>query len=176
MKVVKVFETGLVGGRTALKTDATYTPYVICSGYNADAPEGQKWASAYGYYETFEQMVEAIGKLTTDLFEARHSAGEVKVAPKNPINLAERAKMVRAMDMIVGYINCEDYIYRWLMGGVADGDIKEDTTDEDLEYYCEDDTFKDLMTLFLKLMAKAGNNGGLYCDKVVSGQKNTTWE
>ena len=175
MKVVKVFETGLVGNRTALKTDASYTPYVICSGYNADAPEGQQWASAYGYYETFEQMVEAIGKLTTDLFEARHSAGEVKIAPKNPISLKCRAEVVRAMDILVGCINDTGIIDSWLMYGVADGDIKADTTDEDLECYCEDDTFKDLMSLFLKLMFRARRDG-LYCDKVSSKTLYLEWK
>ena len=35
------------------------------------------------------------------------------------------------------------------------GDIDDDTTDEDLEYYCEDKTFADLMERFLDLMTVA---------------------
>lgn len=92
------------------------------------------------------------------------------------MDMKKRAEVVRAMDTLVGYINCEDYIESWLMCGVADGDIREDTTDEDLEYYCEDDNFRDLMSLFLKLMYKAGNNGGLYCDKIVSKSRNVEWK
>lgn len=88
-----------------------------------------------------------------------------------------RAQVVRAMDTIVNCINYEDYIDSWLMGGVAGGDIKPDTTDEEIVEmgYCEDQTFKDLMTLFLKLMYRAGGNGGLYSDGVVSGERYIDW-
>ena len=92
------------------------------------------------------------------------------------MDMKKRAEVVRAMDTLVGCINCEDYIEPWLMCGVADGDIREDTTDEDLEYYCRDDNFKDLMSLFIKLMYKAGNNGGLYCDEIVSKSRNVEWK
>lgn len=91
------------------------------------------------------------------------------------MNLQERANMVRAMETIVRSINFEDIIDSWLMVGVADGDINGKETDEDLECYCDDDSFKDLMTLFLKLMDRASKNGGLYCDKVVSGEKHIEW-
>ena len=56
MKVLEIYATNLPGNRTALKTDAKYTPYVICSNYNPKGKENQQWASAYGYYETFERM------------------------------------------------------------------------------------------------------------------------
>ena len=85
------------------------------------------------------------------------------------MKLSRRVEVVRAMETIVRSINNEEYIEPWLMVGVADGDITEDTTDEDLECYCEDDNFADLMDLFLRLMARAKKDGGLYCDGVVSG-------
>ena len=50
---------------------------------------------------------------------------------------------------------------------VADGDITKETTDEDLEYYCEDDNFAELMYYFLRRM-KAAEADGLYVDGVVS--------
>lgn len=91
------------------------------------------------------------------------------------MNLHERAEMVRAMETIVRSINCEDIIESWFMVGVADGDINGKETDEDLECYCEDEEFKDLMTLFLRLMDRASSNGGLYCDKIVSEEKHIEW-
>lgn len=91
------------------------------------------------------------------------------------MNIEKRAEMIKAMDTIVSTINDERIIDSWLMCGVADGDITPETTDADLECYCEDDTFKDLMTLFLKLMRRAGNNGGLYCDRIVSAERHDEW-
>lgn len=84
------------------------------------------------------------------------------------MNLSARAKVVRAMETIARCVNGADVFYRWLLCGVADGDIDENTTDEDLEYYCEDKTFADLMERFLDLMTAAKRSGGLYIDKVVS--------
>ena len=84
------------------------------------------------------------------------------------MKLKQRAEVVRAMETIVRCINNEDYIMPWLAVGVADGDIDQNTTDEDLEDYCEDEEFADLMGLFLKLMVNAKEDGGLYCDRVVS--------
>lgn len=60
MKVEKVF--GTIGGgqhweRTVLKTDANYTPYVICTGYN---PETQNWASSYAYLRTKQELAEVL--------------------------------------------------------------------------------------------------------------------
>lgn len=85
------------------------------------------------------------------------------------MKLVKRAKVVRAMETLCRCINNEDIFMPWLSVGVADGDITKDTTDEDLEYYCEDDNFAELMELFLRLMARAKKDGGLYCDGVVSG-------
>ena len=84
------------------------------------------------------------------------------------MNLSTRAKLVRAMETIARCVNDEDVFYRWLLCGVADGDIDNDTTDEDLEYYCEDETFADLMERFLDLMTAAKRSGGLYEDRIVS--------
>ena len=84
------------------------------------------------------------------------------------MNLSARAKVVRAMETIARCVNDEDVFYRWLLCGVADGDIDNDTTDEDLKYYCEDKTFADLMERFLDLMTAAKRSGGLYEDRVVS--------
>ena len=84
------------------------------------------------------------------------------------MKLHERAEFVRAMETIARAINYEPIFDSWLMVGVADGDIDEETKDEDLEYYCEDENFADLMALFLSLMKKAEKNGGLYCDGIVS--------
>ena len=84
------------------------------------------------------------------------------------MNLSRRAKVVRAMETIARCVNDEEVFYRWLLCGVADGDIDDDTTDEDLEYYCEDKTFADLMERFLDLMTAAKRSGGLYEDRVVS--------
>lgn len=84
------------------------------------------------------------------------------------MNLSRRAKVVRAMETMARCVNDEEVFYRWLLCGVADGDIDDDTTDEDLEYYCEDKTFADLMERFLDLMTAAKKSGGLYEDKIVS--------
>ena len=81
--------------------------------------------------------------------------------------LKRRAEIVRAMNTMVTCINDEDLIDRWLYYGVADGDIKPGTTDEDLECYCDDESFEKLMDLFQKLMWCARNDG-LYADRVSS--------
>lgn len=90
------------------------------------------------------------------------------------MNLKTRAEMVRAMETVARAVNDEEVFYGWLLCGVADGDINDDTTDEDLEYYCEDKTFADLMERFLDLMTRAKKNGGLYVDKVVSKYEGKT--
>lgn len=90
---------------------------------------------------------------------------------KTKINLKERAEMVRAMETIARSINDEMIFDLWLTGGVADGDIDNETTDEDLEYYCEDETFADLMDLFVRLMVGARKSGGLYCNGICAGER-----
>lgn len=87
-----------------------------------------------------------------------------------------RADVVRAMDIMISCINDENYIDTWLALGVADCDIKAETTNEEIEMlgYTDDKTFKELMTLFLNLMNKASANG-LYCDNILSGHKVISW-
>ena len=85
---------------------------------------------------------------------------------------AERIKAVKAMEFLARQINNENIFESWLTMGPADGDIKygdlevkpEDA--EDLEYYIEDNEFRDLMKTFLNLMTRAKKDGGLYCGNV----------
>lgn len=78
--------------------------------------------------------------------------------------MENRIEMIKAMDMIAWAINNEDILSTWLAVGVADGDVEND----DLEYYCDDDTFAELMGVFLRRMALAKDDGGLYYDGIVS--------
>ena len=85
------------------------------------------------------------------------------------MNAKERIDALRAMELLARSVNNEDYFEDWLMNGVADGDITENTTDEELLDYVEDDhNFADIMCTFLILMRNASEDGGLYIDKVVS--------
>ena len=90
------------------------------------------------------------------------------------MNVSERIKMVKAMEFIARQINDEGVFEGWLIGGVADGDIKygdlevRDEDQEDLTVYIEDESFADLMHTFLHLMKNASRSGGLCCDGVVS--------
>lgn len=89
------------------------------------------------------------------------------------INQVERAKMVLAMEFIARQINDEEVFMGWLMNGVADGDLDygEWEISKVDDYYLEDENFKDLMSCFLRRMVGAWNSGGLYCDGVVSKDK-----
>lgn len=80
----------------------------------------------------------------------------------------ERVKMVRAMELLARAVNDEDVFMMWLNCGVADGDIKPDTADDELEWYTEDERFADLMDTFLELMSRANQSGGLYADGIIS--------
>ncbi len=86
--------------------------------------------------------------------------------------IAERTKMVKAMEYIARQINDENVFNGWLANGVADGDIDYGDLNpeaDSVEDYIEDDTcFADLMDTFLWCMARAHKSGGLYCDDVVS--------
>lgn len=85
--------------------------------------------------------------------------------------IEERVKMVKAMEFIVRQVNDETIFDSWLMNGVADGDIEYGNLDDipgEAEYYAEDnETFAELMALFLRIMKRA-NKDGLYCGGVVS--------
>ncbi len=95
----------------------------------------------------------------------------------------DRIYMVKAMEFICRHINNEEIFEGWIMNGVADGDIpygdltlenkKGDSprlwwTDPAIQYAEDDVSFAELMGCFLRRMASARKNGGLYCDNVVS--------
>ena len=85
----------------------------------------------------------------------------------------ERAKTVLAMEHIIRCLNDEEIFESWLYVGVADGDITDDTTVEDIindEYYIEDLNFSELMGLFIRLIAKSKKNGGLYVGGITSSE------
>lgn len=88
------------------------------------------------------------------------------------MNRNERTKMVCAMEYIARQINDEDVFEGWLVSGVADGDIDYGNLSADCEdYYEKDECFADLMDTFLWVMQKAYHSGGLYCDDIVSKEK-----
>ena len=82
------------------------------------------------------------------------------------MNKEERLKMVSAMEFICRNLNDEADIEKWLVLGVADGDIPYGELCDD-DYYIEDANFADLMDTFLYIM-KTAYKGGLYCDGIVS--------
>ena len=87
--------------------------------------------------------------------------------------MTERRKMVVCMEYIARQINDEDVFEGWLMGGVADGDIRYgdlDFSNVD-DYYVDDTPFKELMGCFLRRMSSAWRSGGLYCGGIVSETK-----
>ena len=94
----------------------------------------------------------------------------------------ERMKCVKAMEFLVRQVNSEDVFFNWLGIGVADGDIPYGETevkpgdDEILDYYIESENFSLLMGLFLEIMHDARNDGGLWCDRVLSKDFSQTKE
>ena len=90
------------------------------------------------------------------------------------MRIAERIKMIKAMEFIARQINDEAVFEPWLAIGIADGDIKlgdlsiRESDVEDLESYIEDEDFADIMDTFLGLMNGAARSGGLCCDGIVS--------
>ncbi len=84
------------------------------------------------------------------------------------MNVEYRKNIVLAMECLVREVNNEELIEPWLMCGVPDGEIQQYTQDEVDDYFVEDNNFAELMGLFLKIMSRAKNDGGLYVDKVVS--------
>lgn len=92
-------------------------------------------------------------------------------------NHIERANVVKAMETMVRCINDETVFFRWLSNGVADEDIKEDTSLQNVVDlgYTEDKQFKELLDLFIRLMYKARLEG-LYCDGIVSNTLQREWK
>lgn len=87
----------------------------------------------------------------------------------------ERIKAVKAMEFLARQINSDRVFKTWLIMGPADGDIEygDLTSDnsEDLEYYIEDNEFRDLMKTFLNIMCEAKKDGGLYCGNICSDRE-----
>ena len=84
----------------------------------------------------------------------------------------KRKQMVLAMERIVRCVNNEELLMPWLSCGVPDGDIERYEEDEVDDYFTEDEHFAELMGLFLKIMAKAKKDGGLYACGVCSRDGN----
>ena len=80
----------------------------------------------------------------------------------------ERKQLVLAMELLVRSLNNEELIMPWLMYGVPDGDVKEGIISEIDDGLVEDESFAILMGMFLRIMAQAEKDGGLYCDHVSS--------
>ena len=91
------------------------------------------------------------------------------------MNVAERIKMIKAMEFIARQLNDEELFMKyWHVLGVADGDIEygdlsvKESDKEDLDYYMENEAFSELMDTFLCMMHIAYKDEGLYCDNVLS--------
>ena len=88
------------------------------------------------------------------------------------INLKERVSVVRAMDTIVRSLNDERDILWWLDSGVPDGEINEETTDEELSWLVDDnESFADIMSTFVKIMRRQPVNGAMWVDNVLSKEE-----
>ena len=91
---------------------------------------------------------------------------------ENNINLKERVSVIRAMDIIVRSLNDERDILWWLDSGVPDGEINEETTDEELYWLVDDDeSFADIMSTFVKIMRRQPVNGAMWVDNVLSKEE-----
>ena len=91
---------------------------------------------------------------------------------ENNINFKERVSVIRAMDTIVRSLNDERDILWWLDSGVPDGEINEETTDEELYWLVDDDeSFADIMSTFIKIMRRQPVNGAMWVDNVLSKEE-----
>lgn len=103
---------------------------------------------------------EAFGFLTAD-----EIIGYVKKSNQISAKEKEFIFAIRAMDFLARSVVNENDFDGWLMTGVPDGDITDDTTDEDiLEMYDKDD-LRGFMGSFLRTMKRASGNPdyhGLY--------------
>ena len=83
--------------------------------------------------------------------------------------IQERIALVRAMDTICKAVNDEEIYYGcWSAYGVGDGDLDENSTDEEVADYTDDKTFAELMDTFLETMKLARKSGGLYAGGISS--------
>ena len=88
------------------------------------------------------------------------------------MDLKSRVATVRAMDEVIRSLNDENKMMTWLMYGVPDGEIDENTKDEDLRWLVESDAgFADLMYWFIRIMNKVSPDGGMWVDGVCSKEE-----
>lgn len=91
---------------------------------------------------------------------------------ENKINLKERVSVIRAMDTIVRSLNDGRDVLWWFEYGVPDGEINEETTDDELLWLVDDDKlFADIMSTFVKIMKRQPINGAMWVDNVLSQNK-----
>lgn len=84
------------------------------------------------------------------------------------MDIKERIEIVKAMDLLCRQINDEEIFMDWLTYGVADGDVARGDDDELESYVDDNETFGELLGLFLRVMSRAKKSGGLYADRVLS--------
>lgn len=77
------------------------------------------------------------------------------------MNKYERTAALKAMALLARAANDETAIDYWLTYGIADGD---EDSDEELEYYTENDNFKEIIESFLETMRRSE---GLYIDNIL---------
>ena len=77
------------------------------------------------------------------------------------MNRTERIAALKAMALLARAANDETSIDYWLTYGIADGD---EDSDDDLEYYTEDEQFKDIIEAFLETMRQSE---GIYIDNIL---------
>lgn len=84
-----------------------------------------------------------------------------------------RARLVKAMELLARAVNDEDVFELWLQDGVADGDITDKTTPEEVAQmgYCDDAHFRAILSTFASLMRLATMDtarGAFYADGIIS--------
>lgn len=115
---------------------------------------------------------EELNRLYLLFAEIVHCARVNKEIGVLPDNMHVRADAIRAMDFFARSINDEPIcINYWLSDGVADGDIDGTETDEDLDYYTEEDNFVEITMLFVRCM-NAARRDGIYIDNVTFWDEN----
>lgn len=85
-------------------------------------------------------------------------------------NKKERIQAIRAMDFLARSINNENILEAWLANGIPDGEITDDTKDEELEWLIDDESLDEITEKFCACMARAKFNGGLFIDGVTVGE------
>ena len=67
-----------------------------------------------------------------------------------------RKERILDMDWIVRNLGDEDLLESWLMCGVADGDLDNNSTSEDVDdYYIDSDNYSYITGLFIRIMKRA---------------------